>query len=82
MKAQIVPIGNSKGIRIPSALLKLCNFQAEVDIHMKGHNIIISPVRRKPRKGWAEAFKQMHARKEDRLLIPDSVGLDMENWEW
>ena len=82
MRAHIVPIGNSKGIRIPVTLLKLCHIQSEVDIQMKGHSIVISPVNNKPRNGWMEAFRQMHAHGEDRLLVNDSVDMSMENWEW
>ena len=82
MKTHIIPIGNSKGVRIPSALLKLCNIHSDVDIHTKGQSVVISPIRRKPRNGWAEAFKQMHAQKEDRFLIPDRLDIEMENWEW
>ena len=82
MKAHVIPVGNSKGVRIPSALLKLCHIQSEVDIHMKGRNLVISPVTSKPRTGWEESFKQMHARSEDQLLIADGLGLDMAHWEW
>ena len=82
MKTHVIPIGNSKGIRIPSPLLKLCHIQSEVDLYIKGHNIVISPATSKPRTGWEEAFKQMHARGEDQLLIADGLELDMAHWEW
>ena len=82
MRTHIVPIGNSKGVRIPSTLLKLCRIKSEVDIHLKGRSIIISPIKKKIRDGWEDAFKQMHAHKDDKLLIDDRVSLEMENWEW
>ena len=36
MKASIVPIGNSKGIRIPKILLQECCIGKEVDLEVKG----------------------------------------------
>ena len=35
MKAKLVSIGNSKGIRIPTAILKQCNIENEVDLEQK-----------------------------------------------
>lgn len=82
MKVNIVPIGNSLGIRIPRALLKLCHMTKEVDLEVKRGVLVIKPTIKKPREGWDEAFKRMHEIKEDQLVIPDSIDLDMENWEW
>lgn len=82
MKARIVPIGNSLGIRIPQALLKLCNIKEEVDLVLKRNAIVIKPALRRPRDGWEESLKLMHENKDDHLLIDDSLDLHMENWEW
>ena len=82
MRAHIVPIGNSKGIRIPSSLLKLCHIQSEVDLTMRGSDIVISPLRKKPRSGWENAFQAMNQNKEDRLIISDRLDLDLKNWKW
>ena len=48
---------------------------SKVDIRTEGRNLVVSPVTHKPRKGWEKAFKQMHARGEDQLLIADGLGL-------
>ena len=82
MKASIVPIGSSKGLRIPRMLLQECHIGKEVDLEVKGENIVIKPIKREPRKGWEQVFKRMHESMDDRLLIDDSIDLDMENWEW
>ena len=82
MKAQVIRIGNSKGIRIPRAILELCRIQDTVDLNVKGTTIVIRPTRPHPRSGWEAAFKQMHQQGEDRLLIPESVDLDLGDWEW
>jgi antitoxin MazE len=82
MKRRIVPIGNSRGIRIPKAILEQCRIEDEVELQTKGDQIIISPVKRTARQGWDQAFKKMTERGEDRPLIDDQVDLDSNNWEW
>lgn len=82
MKAQIVPIGNSKGVRIPRALLELSHIRDVVDLQLKGHAILIKPMKSRPRAGWDMAFQAMHAQHDDRLLIEDRVDLDVASWEW
>ena len=42
MKASIIKIGNSKGIRIPKALLEESNLGSEVDIKLDNGDIVIS----------------------------------------
>ena len=82
MKTQIVPIGNSRGVRIPKALLELCHVQTTVNLSVKGQAIIIRPVKRRPRAGWDVAFKKMHDHHEDQPFIPDDLELDLGSWEW
>jgi antitoxin MazE len=82
MKATIVPIGNSKGIRIPKAILEQCHIENEVVLEVEADNIIIKPVKKEPRKNWEPYFRKMKASKEDQLIIDDKIDLDMVNWEW
>jgi len=80
MHAHLVSIGNSKGIRIPSALLRQYNIQDEVEICPGKDEIIIRPVTRSPREGWNSAFAAMRVNGDDSLLIYDAI--DLETWEW
>lgn len=73
MKANIVSIGNSKGIRIPNVLLKQFDFNDQVDLEIEKEGIVIKPVKSKAREGWDSAFKLMHERKEDSLLIDEKT---------
>lgn len=82
MKAHVIPIGNSKGIRLPRALLELCHIRNAVDLNVQGEVIIIRPMKRRPRTGWEEAFQTMHENRDDQLLIRDTVDLDLGPWEW
>ncbi|OGS35531.1 MAG: peptidase [Elusimicrobia bacterium RIFOXYB2_FULL_49_7] len=80
MRIDIVPVGNSKGIRIPKPVLQQCHIEKSVDMEVKGGHIILTPESETPRKGWDKAFKRMHRNKDDGLIINDS--LDREDWEW
>jgi antitoxin MazE len=82
MKATIVPIGNSKGIRIPKAILEQCHIKKEVVLEVENDNIIIKPVKKEPRKNWEQYFKMMNESKEDQLIIDDKIDLAMVGWEW
>ena len=52
MTTHIIPIGNSKGIRIPKSVLEETGLEGEVELRVKGKELIITR-KRKPREGWA-----------------------------
>lgn len=79
MNAQLVSIGNSKGIRIPATLLRQYNIKDEVEIFPGKDEIIIRPIIRTPRDGWEDAFAAMHANGDDVPLIDEA--LDLVEWE-
>jgi antitoxin MazE len=84
MRASIVRIGNSQGIRIPKVVLEQTRLHGEVDLEVKDDKIIISPVK-KPRQDWDRQFKLMAARGDDKLIDSEVVSLtsfDAEEWEW
>lgn len=56
MKISLVQIGNSRGVRLPKAVLEQCGFQDAAELTVERGRIVIAPVR-KPREGWEEAFK-------------------------
>jgi len=70
MQLAIVSIGNSKGIRIPKAILDKYQFTDSVEVEMRDDSIVLKPVRH-AREGWEESFRQMRQNGDDRLLIPD-----------
>lgn len=84
MLIKIVPIGNSRGIRIPKAMLETCGFGDEAELQTKNGALVLRPVR-PPRAGWAEAFAGMAVAKDDSLVheeAPGSGQFDAEEWEW
>ncbi|MGH2618646.1 MAG: AbrB/MazE/SpoVT family DNA-binding domain-containing protein [Thermomicrobiales bacterium] len=84
MKARIIRIGNSRGVRLPKPLLEQTDLTEEVELRVEGSCIVIASATR-PRFGWAEAFKTMHARGDDRLLDSENLPptrFDDKEWEW
>ncbi len=82
MKAHIVRIGNSKGIRLPKMLLQEAQLEGDVELQAEPGRILISRTAQ-PRTGWAEAARRMRAQGEDRLLDPPTATqFDKENWKW
>ncbi|MBI5558426.1 MAG: AbrB/MazE/SpoVT family DNA-binding domain-containing protein [Deltaproteobacteria bacterium] len=82
MKASIIKIGNSQGVRIPKPIIDQCGFENEVEFEVRNHDLIIKPLRR-PRQDWENAFKVMAANGEDKLLDAETqTRWDKEEWEW
>lgn len=79
MRTSLTRIGNSKGVIIPSHILKQCGFEEEVEIEHKDNQIVISPVRQ-PRAGWTEAIRDEGA--DDPLLADVPNDFDADEWTW
>lgn len=82
MKARLVQIGNSRGIRLPKPLIEEIGLSDEVEMRVREGAIVILPART-PRQGWAEAARTLHDRGESGLLdSPTATRFDEEDWEW
>ncbi len=82
MKAQIIQIGNSQGIRIPKALLEESRIVGEVDLELHPDGILIRNAQ-KLRAGWEDAFKLMAENDDDELASDASTsGFDKKEWQW
>ena len=55
MKVKLVRIGNSRGIRIPKAILEQCGLQEAAQLRVEKDCLVIAREHR-PRQGWEEAF--------------------------
>ena len=83
MYAEIIKIGNSRGVRIPKAFLKQSNIKNTVRLTVKDHSLIITPYE-EVRSGWEESFKLMAENEDEDLLDMDIMELawDDEEWKW
>jgi antitoxin MazE len=82
MKASIVRIGNSRGVRIPKALLEQCGLKNEVELEVKdGALVLRNPS--KPRQGWEAAFAAAVGQGKDVPLDAHvATAFDESEWEW
>lgn len=80
MKAQLVRIGNSRGIRLPKVVIEQARLTDEVELEVRGATVVITAARR-ARDGWAEAAQQLRAQGGDQLLDPPTA-TDFEDAEW
>ena len=82
MKAKLVRIGNSRGVRLPKPLIEEAGLRDEVQLQVREGAVIISAWTR-PRAGWAAAARRMHEQAEDRLLDPPTpTEFDRKEWRW
>jgi antitoxin MazE len=84
MRAHIVRIGNSQGIRIPKPLLDQTGIKDDVDLEVDKTSIIIRPISN-ARSGWDNAFKTMAQNGDDELIDGNdkiSHSWDDEEWQW
>ena len=84
MKTRLIKIGNSRGIRIPKALLLQSRLPDDVELEVEQNQLVIRPSGR-PREGWEEKFREMAARHDDRLIDGDLMNQnswDATEWQW
>ena len=83
MRARVIKIGNSQGLRIPKPILEQTGIMDDVEIEVEKNQIIIRPVKN-VREGWDVAFKNMGEKGDDELIISDSISnlWDEKEWQW
>ena len=82
MKARLVRIGNSRGIRLPKPLIEEAGLEEDVEVRVREGAVVITP---SPgvRAGWAEAARRLRERGGDRLQDPPTATrFDLEEWRW
>ncbi len=82
MKARIIQIGNSQGIRIPKVLLEEAAISGDVDLVPVEDGILIRNIS-KPRSDWDSAFANSSESDEDAELHERSAGdFESKEWQW
>lgn len=80
MLQRVVPVGNTKKLKLPKNLLKKLSTKEKIEMEDEEDSMVPSLATTSVRAGWKEAFSQMHKKGEDVLEdIPDSNNFD---WEW
>jgi len=83
MRAELVRIGNSRGIRIPKPLIEQCRLGDTVELRLEKDRLVISQERR-PRQDWGEAFLAAGRAEHDELLldVAEASEFDRKEWKW
>jgi antitoxin MazE len=81
MKAQIIQIGNSQGIRIPKAILEESKISGEVELEVCADGILVRNIK-KPRGDWDAAFKSLADTDDDQLLAANATDFEKKDWQW
>ena len=82
MKARLVRIGNSRGVRLPKPLIEEAGLTEDVELQVQEGKIVISRVSH-VRERWAQAAEKLATREEDQLIDePTATRFDTEEWNW
>ena len=77
LRAKIVRIGNSRGVRLPKAVIEQADLGDEVEIIVGDREVTLKSVKH-PRAGWDEAFRKALAE-----LGPDALERERREWaDW
>jgi antitoxin MazE len=79
VRAKLVKIGNSRGIRLAKPLLEVAGLADEVEIEAAPGVLTIRPSAH-PRAGWAEAASSFQP--EGLLDEMSATRFDDEEWSW
>lgn len=82
MQTRLVRIGNSRGVRIPKALIAAAGLDAALRMRVVDAGLLLERLDGDPRAGWAEAARELVDRGDDRLLDdPVPTVFDESEWE-
>jgi antitoxin MazE len=82
IRANLVRIGNSRGIRIPKSLIDECHLGDTVELAVVDGALVVRATSA-PRQNWDAAFKQMADASDDLLLdLETPTEFDATEWEW
>lgn len=84
MEANIIKVGNSKGIILPAQFLKLIGLKNKVSIDIENNKIVITPAEKSVREGWEEMIiKEIKQHGQGNRLMPDYFEDEkQEDWTW
>jgi antitoxin MazE len=78
---KIVRIGNSRGLRIPKAILEQCGLVDEVELTVTDGKLVVA-AKPHPRAGWEEEYKRMMEFGDDAPLLNENDLTEFDRTEW
>lgn len=84
IRTRLIKIGNSRGIRLPRALIEQAGLEQDVEVEAREGQLIVR-VPLHLRAGWDEEFRAMSEQGDDLLLDAEAASLtqwDETEWQW
>jgi antitoxin MazE len=84
MRAVVRKLGNSSGVIIPKSLLRDLGMAEgdPVEMTLEAGRIVLIPIRRRARAGWAEASLAIVEARDDSLVWPEFGNAEDETLTW
>jgi antitoxin MazE len=84
MRAAVRKLGNSSGVILPKSLLTEIGVGVgdAMEVTVGEGRIVMVPVKRRLRDGWAEASEDIGQAADDALVWPEFGNADDENLIW
>jgi antitoxin MazE len=84
MRAAVRKLGNSSGVIIPKSLLRDLGVAEgdPVEMTLEAGRLVLVPIRRRPRAGWADASQSIAKAHDDSLLWPEFGNAEDETLVW
>jgi antitoxin MazE len=84
MRTALRRLGNSSGVIIPKAMLDEAGVAIGdvVDMTLDEGRIVLAPVTKRPREGWADASRAIAEAEDDALVWPEFSNVDDESLTW
>ncbi len=73
MELPLTRIGNSRGVRLPAALIKKYGFSRTIILEARAREIVLRP-KRETKLSWEETASEMAAEQEDWSDLESTVG--------
>jgi antitoxin MazE len=81
IRAHLVRIGNSRGIRIPKSVIDECRLGETVELSVVDGSLLVRPATA-PRQGWDAAFEQIDELADDDVLLDPETQTEFDAMEW
>jgi antitoxin MazE len=84
MRAVVRKLGNSSGVIIPKSLLRDLGMAEgdPVEMTLEAGRIVLIPIRRRARAGWAKASLAIVEARDDSLVWPEFGNAEDETLTW
>ena len=84
MRAAVRKLGNSSGVIIPKSLLRDLGIAEgdPVEMTLEAGLIVLVPIKRRARAGWAEASQSVAEARDDALVWPEFGNAEDETLIW